>query len=347
MKDNQGTAARPAPEWYRTLTHYQTRSWAKGLRQIATSILPYLGIMALKTYTVVAGFPYWVSLLCTLPAALFLIRTFIIFHDCTHSSFVPSSAGNRILGFITGCLTFTAYEPWRRDHLHHHATTGQLDHRGFGDVRTMTFEEYAAASWWDRLSYRAYRHPFVMFFLGSFFMFVIVNRFAGLGKTSAERRSVLATDAVILSIAIVVSLRFSLLTYLAVQLPVLVLAGVFGIWLFYIQHQFDPGYWERDLDWDRIDAAVHGSSHYRLPGLLRWFTGNIGIHHLHHLRPRIPSYELHRAYREVPEASMEEPITFWKSLSAVRYNLWHETQRRFMSFREAGRLLRKRAAGSA
>lgn len=340
MSNQRGSA----PPYYRALEEYQNRSWRQGMQQILTSVLPYLALMTAMAYTVVAGWPYWVSLLFVVPAALFLIRVFIIFHDCTHSSFFPSQRANRILGHVTGTLTFTAYEPWRRSHLHHHATTGQLDHRGFGDVRTMTVEEYIEASPHERLMYRAYRHPFVMFFVGSFFMFVVNNRFAGLAGTRAERRSVLITNAGLVAIALAVSIPLGFTTYLAIQLPVIVVAGVFGIWLFYVQHQFDPSYWERDAEWDRIDAAVHGSSHYKLPAILRWFTGNIGIHHLHHLRPRIPSYQLYRAYRNVPEASVAEPLTFWQSLKAVRYNLWSEAQRRFMSFRDAQRLLRARRA---
>jgi omega-6 fatty acid desaturase (delta-12 desaturase) len=326
------------PPWFRTLAQYQDRSWSIGVQQIATSVLPYLALMALMIYTVVAEFPYWISLLAVLPAALFLIRTFIIFHDCTHGSFFPSNRANRIVGFITGVLTFTPYEPWRRSHLQHHATTGQLDHRGFGDVRTMTLREYQNASKWQRFIYRGYRHPLVMFVLGSFSIFVVSNRFFGLRGTAAERRSVLATNAALIAIVLAVSLPLGFRTYLATQLPVIVVAGVMGIWLFYVQHQFDPSYWARDDEWDRIDAAVYGSSHYKLPAVLRWFTGNIGIHHLHHLKPRIPNYRLHSAYLDVPAASVVEPLTFWKSLTAVRYNLWSEADRRFLSFSEANKL---------
>jgi len=305
-----------------------------------TTIVPYFAIAGLMVYSVVNEWPYWSTLAMALPAVLFLIRNFIIFHDCTHGSFMPSDRANRIVGFFTGALAFTAFEPWRRSHLTHHATNGQLDHRGIGDVMTMTFEEYQAASRWKRLQYRLYRHPFVMFFLGSIYTFLILNRFQGLRGTPAERRSVLLTNAAIASIAVLVSVFFGFGTYVAVQLPIIFVAGVFGIWLFYVQHQFDPGYWAHDEDWDSIDAAMKGASHYNLPSVLRWFTGNIGIHHIHHLRPRIPSYALHRAYVATPEAHVEQPLTFWRSLAAVRYNLWSEMQSRFLSFRQAARIMR-------
>lgn len=342
MTQQRGTV----PSFYQDLAKYQNRSWWQGLQQIATSVLPYLLLMAAMTYSVIAGWPYWVSLLFVVPAALFLIRVFIIFHDCTHSSFLPSQLANRIIGYVTGTLTFTPYEPWRRSHLQHHATTGQLDHRGVGDVRTMTLEEYQSASLWRRIVYRSYRHPFVMFFVGSISIFVVSHRFVGLRGTPRERRSVLATNAGLVAIALGISIPFGFMTFVATQLPVIVVAGVFGIWLFYVQHQFDPSYWARDDAWNRIDAAVHGSSHYKLPAVLRWFTGNIGIHHLHHLRPRIPNYRLYKAYREVPEASVAKPLTFWQSLKAIRYNLWSEARRRFVSFAEARRIVRRPSSGT-
>jgi omega-6 fatty acid desaturase (delta-12 desaturase) len=299
--------------------------------------------MAAMTVTVVAGLPHWIPLLLVVPAALFLVRVFIIFHDCTHGSFLPSNRANRIVGFLTGLLVFTPFEPWRVSHLRHHATNGQLDHRGFGDVLTMTYEEYEQASRWERLKYRAYRHPVVLFLFGSVYTFLIMHRFKGLKGTRAERRSVAATNLGIAAVAAAVAIPLGIGTYALVQLPVMFVAGIFGIWLFYIQHQFDPGYWAHDDTWDRVDAALYGASYYKLPRLLQWFTGNIGIHHLHHLRPRIPNYRLQRAYDEVPQTHIDRPLTFRRSLRAIRYNLWSETQERFLSFREARHMMRDRA----
>ena len=325
--------------WLGRLAQFQDRNWAKGVVQILNSIMPYLAIMAAMTFMVAANWPYWIALLLVVPAALFLVRTFIIFHDCAHGSFFPSNRVNRVTGFLTGCLVFTPFEPWRIAHLKHHATTGQLDHRGFGDVLTMTYEEYRDASRWERLKYRVYRHPFVLFCIGSVWTFVVANRFHGLSGNRSERRSVFATNLGMVAIATAISIPFGFTTYLAVQLPVIFVAGIFGIWLFYIQHQFDPGYWAHDEKWDRIDAALYGSSYYKLPKVLQWFTGNIGIHHVHHLRPRIPNYRLQHAYVSTPDTHVERPLTFWRSLRATRYNLWSEAQERFLSFREATRLL--------
>ena len=332
--------------WLQKLSPFQDRTWRRGAFQLLNTVLPYLAIMATMIVMVVTELPFWIPMLLVVPAALFLVRVFIIFHDCTHGSFLPSNRANRIVGFLTGLLVFTPFEPWRLSHLKHHATNGQLDHRGFGDVRTMTYEEYETASRWQRLVYRVYRHPFVLFVLGSIHTFLILHRVAGLGGSAAERRSVLLTNLGIAAIVAAISIPFGLITYAAVQLPVIFLAGVVGIWLFYVQHQFDPGYWAHDEKWERLDAALLGSSYYRLPKVLQWFTGNIGIHHVHHLRPRIPNYRLQRAYDNVPETHIAKPLTFWRSLKAVRYNLWSEAQERFLSFREAARLMRGKSLQS-
>jgi omega-6 fatty acid desaturase (delta-12 desaturase) len=329
-----------SPQWYRDLARFQDSKWAPAISQIATSILPYLAVMALMFIAVTSGLPYFLVLIAAVPAALFLIRTFIIFHDCTHGSFMPSKRANTAVGFIAGVLTFTPFEPWRVSHLRHHATNGQLDHRGFGDVDTMTFEEYQAAGPWRRFLYRVYRHPFVLFFLGSIWTFLILHRFQGIGKSAKETRSVILTNLALAGLAVGLSLWLGFEAYVAVQLPVIFLAGVIGIWLFYIQHQFDPSYWEHDENWEKIDAALYGASHYQLPPILQWFTGNIGIHHVHHLRPRIPNYRLQRAYTESPETHVPNPLTLLRSLGAIRLNLWSETQKRFMSFREAARSMR-------
>ena len=291
---------KPMPQWFRDLIVFQDRSWSRGVIQILNTVIPYLAIVGLMLYSVTTGWPYWITLLLAVPAALFLVRMFIIFHDCTHGSFLPSDRANRVVGFVAGVLAFTAFEPWRTSHLKHHATNGQLDHRGFGDVYTMTYEEYRDGTSWQRLKYRAYRSPIILFVFGPFYTFLINHRFDGLTGTPAARRSSIASNLVIAAIAVTVSLLLSFRTYLAVQLPVVLIAGTIGIWLFYVQHQFDPGYWARDDKWNQLDAALSGASYYKLPAVLRWFTGNIGIHHLHHLRPRIPNYRLKKAQDSVP-----------------------------------------------
>lgn len=327
------------PAWYQKLTLFSRRSWSRAILQIANTVIPYLLIAGFMVFTREREWPYWITLLLAIPAALFLVRTFIIFHDCTHGSFTPSTLANRVIGFITGVLTFTSFESFRVSHLTHHATNGKLDHRGVGDVYTMTFEEYRDASRWSRFTYRVYRNPVILFVLGPLFTFVITNRWAGVGRTRAHTRSILLTNLGIAVIATTISLVFGFWTYFAVQFPIIMISGSMGIWLFYIQHQFDPGYWARDDKWDRYNAAMHGSSYYKLPTILRWFSGNIGVHHLHHLQPRIPNYRLYRAYKEVPEAKVSSPLTIWSSLKSIKVNLWSEVHERFLTFRQASRLM--------
>ncbi len=343
--DEKTSSPRPRgdkPQWFHELKQFREGAWARAALQLANTVLPYLGLLAVMVYGRLQGWPYWSLLLIAVPAAMFQVRTFIIFHDCAHGSFFPSTRPNRIAGFVTGVLTFTPYEAWRRSHLKHHATNGQLDHRGVGDIMTMTFEEYRDASSWRRLQYRLYRNPIVLFVFGPFYTFLILHRFAGLNGTAAERRSMHLTNLSILLLAAGISAAFGVWTYVAVQLPVILMGGAVGIWLFYVQHQFEPGYWARDDSWNQLDAALLGASHYKLPPVLRWFTGNIGIHHLHHLQPRIPNYRLRRAYLAFPEARVNRPLTLWRSFRAVRANLWSELEARFLSFREAHRLMRRR-----
>jgi acyl-lipid omega-6 desaturase (Delta-12 desaturase) len=327
------------PQWYTGLSVYKG-TWGRAFAQLADTVLPYLAIFAFMIYTVEAGWPYWSTLLLCIPACLFLVRTFIIFHDCAHGSFTPSPKANRVIGFVTGALTFTAFEAWRISHLKHHATNGQLDHRGFGDVWTMTFEEFSDAPWSRRLWYRTYRNPFFLFVFGPLVTFVIGNRIAGLENSGRERRSVILANVAIAGMAVGVWLVASFRAYVLVQMPVILISGMMGIWLFYVQHQFDPGYWARDNKWNKLDAAMEGASYYKLPPVIRWFTGNIGIHHLHHLRPAIPNYLLQRAYKSTPELHDTKPLTIWASLKSLRINLWHETQQRFLSFRQAARLMK-------
>ena len=328
------------PEWYRTIRAFQKHSVPRAVSQLITTLVPLAGFWAVMIVFMNLGFPYWTVLAVVVPAAFFLVRTFIIFHDCCHGSFLKSARANRIVGFLTGVLTFTAFEPWRTDHLRHHATSGQLDHRGFGDVWTMTYEEYAAADRWTRLKYRVYRTPAVMFLLGPFFIFVVVNRMVPKWANARERRSIWAANVGLVVVATTMSLIFGPLTYFAIQIPLILFSGTIGIWLFYVQHQFDPSYWARDAEWNQYEAAVHGSSYYELPAVLRWLTGNIGIHHIHHLRPAIPNYRLWDAYTSTPEAQQVPKLGLWESFKSLRYNLWHEAARRFLSFRQARRLLR-------
>ncbi len=234
-----------------------------------------------------------VSSLLAILAGGFLVRIFIIFHDCGHGSFFQSRRANDILGFVTGVLTFTPYYHWRWQHALHHASSGDLDRRGMGDVWTLTLREYLEASRWKRFAYRVARNPLVLFTLGPLFL-LMVHRFCSPNAGRRERNSVHLTNLALLAVAIGLSLLFGVKAYLLLQLGVLLAAGIAGVWLFYVQHQFEGVYWERSQEWDYATAALQGSSFYKLPKVLQWFSGNIGFHHIHHLSPRIPNYHLEK-----------------------------------------------------
>lgn len=323
------------PEWYKRLAQYETPDFKKSVWQLTHTLLLYFAMFYLMVRTVQLGTTYWLTLALAVLAAGFLVRLFIFFHDCTHRSFFASDRANTIVGYILGVLTFTPYEEWRHSHVIHHATAGNLDKRGVGDVWTMTVEEYRAASKWQRLGYRLIRHPLVMFGLGPGFMFLIAHRFAGKSARKQERLSVIITNLALLAIIVVASLTIGFRTYVLVQLPIILIAATAGLWLFYVQHQFEAVYWARDAEWDRIKSAIQGSSYYKLPKVLQWFSGNIGLHHIHHLRARIPNYNLQPCYDEVPEVRAVTPLTIATSLKSLWFNLWDEERQKMVSFREA------------
>jgi len=324
-------AARPA--WYQALSRYTQPNLGKATWQLLNTFVPYLALWVLMVRTVQLGYPYWITLALAVVAAGFLVRIFIFFHDCGHGSFFASRRANTILGYISGILTFTPYEDWRRAHAVHHATAGNLDRRGVGDVWTLTVDEYRAAPRLRRLAYRFFRNPFVMFGLGPAFVFLIAQRFSRRGGRKRERYSVILTDLAILAIISLASLTIGLRTYLLIQLPVMLIAGAAGVWLFYVQHQFEGVYWARRNAWDPIRAALEGSSYYQLPKVLQWFTGNIGLHHIHHIQPRIANYNLQPCYDEMPIFQAVEPLTILKSLKSLTLNLWDEKAGQLVSFR--------------
>jgi omega-6 fatty acid desaturase (delta-12 desaturase) len=295
--------------------------------------------------TVRYGLPYWTTLALATVAAAFLVRVFIFFHDCCHGSFFRSSKANAALGTVLGIFTFTAFSEFRYTHGMHHATAGDLDRRGIGDVWTMTVAEYRAAPLRTRLAYRLFRNPFVMFLLGPIGTFFIANRLPKKGSHPKQVRSVLITNAGLLLFAATIGFTLGWATYLKIQLPVMLIGGVGGIWLFYVQHQFDPSYWVRHEQWGSIESALQGSSYYRLPKLLQWLSGNIGLHHVHHLKPRIPNYHLQRCLDAIPELQLPDFLTIRRSLKSVFLNLWDEEKGALVSF---GQLRRAAApAGTA
>ena len=323
----------PKPAWHQAISRYARPNQHKAIWQLLNTFVPYIGIWALMIYTVKSGMPYWITFALAIPASLFMVRIFIFFHDAGHGSFLASAKANTVVGYITGVLTFTPYHSWRRAHARHHATAGNLDRRGTGDVWTMTVEEYRTAPRRTRIAYRVYRNPVVLFGLGPAASFLFAQRFPQKGAKRRERNSVWITNLAILAIVVLASLTIGFGTYAMIQLPITLVGGALGIWLFYVQHQYQGVYWARDDTWDATQAALEGSSYYKLPKLLQWLTGNIGLHHIHHLRPRIPNYSLQKCYDELPAMQEVQPLSIRASLASLRMNLWDEERQVLVSFR--------------
>jgi acyl-lipid omega-6 desaturase (Delta-12 desaturase) len=319
--------------WREALAPYARPDLGRGVVDLATSVVPYLALtvlmyLALDVSTVLA-------LALGIPAAGFLLRTYIIFHDCAHGSFLPSKRANAWLGRVLGLLVWSPYLSWRHSHAVHHATAGDLDRRGVGDVSTLTVAEYRAASRRRRMAYRAFRHPLVMFGLGPIYALMLQPRLLSRSARPRMRRSVLATNVALAVLVAGLCWLVGWREYLIVQLPPSLLAGSAGVWLFYVQHQFEDTYWEAAGDWSYADAALRGSSYLKLPRVLQFFTGNIGLHHVHHLSARIPNYNLQRAHDLNPIFHEVPTLTLRDGVRAVRLKLWDEDRRRLVTFAEA------------
>jgi acyl-lipid omega-6 desaturase (Delta-12 desaturase) len=311
------------------LARYQRSSPWRSIWQLVNTLMPYLVLWYLMILSLKVS--YLLTLALAVLAAGFVVRTFIIFHDCGHASFFKSRRANDIVGIITGILTFTPYYYWRHDHAIHHATAGDLDRRGVGDVQTLTVEEYLALTTWNRIIYRVVRNPLIMFTIGSFLVFTVFHRFYVPGTARRERMSVITTDLALVVIIACLIYLIGWKAYLLIQIPVMLIASSVGVWLFYVQHNFEGTYWERHDKWDFHSVGLKGSSFYKLPGVLQWFTGNIGFHHIHHLNARIPNYKLPQAYRENPVFHVE-PLTILTSLRCLRLRLWDESAHRMVGF---------------
>lgn len=320
------------PGWLQATAKYEQPSLPKSIWQMVNTLVPYFGLWAAMIVMVRRGVPYWMTFLVSLVAAGLLIRIFILFHDCCHGSLFASRRANTIVGYATGILTFTPFSEWRRVHLQHHSTVGDLDRRGTGDIWTMTVHEYLASPRLTRLAYRIVRNPLLMFGFGPAIMFLVVERFTMKGAKREDRRSVIITDLAMAAIILAASATIGLWTYVIIQAPIILIGGAAGIWLFYVQHQFEETYWAKHKEWDPVKASLQGSSYYKLPKVFQWFTGNIGLHHIHHIRPRIANHTLQKAYDEVPELREVEPITLWKSFRSLWLNLWDEQQKKMVSF---------------
>ncbi|MFC2170884.1 fatty acid desaturase [Calditrichota bacterium] len=305
----------------------------KSILQLLDSFLPYIAFWALMILSIKGGYPYWVTFIMILCATIFHIRIFIIFHDCCHQSFFESRVANRVIGTILGVLTFTSYESWGDEHLTHHSTVADLDRRGTGDIWTMTVNEYRNASKQQKFLYRLYRHPLVMFGLGPIWVFFIYNRFFYKGTSARIKNGVVITNLALLVILLGMTATVGLKTYLLIQIPIMYLGGVIGIWLFYVQHQFDPTHWYPHEDWDFLTAALNSSSYYKLPKVLQWISGNIGLHHVHHVNARIPNYNLQACLNETPLLQKVAPMTLLDSFKSIQMHLWDENQKKLVSFR--------------
>ncbi|MFS0654573.1 fatty acid desaturase [Bacillus sp. 179-C3.3 HS] len=305
----------------------------KSIFQLINTFVPFFALWFLAYYSL--NISYMLTLLLAVVAAGFLVRIFIIFHDCCHQSFFKQKPLNHLFGFVSGVLTLFPYLQWQRSHSIHHATSSNLDKRGVGDIWLLTVKEYEEASTWTKIRYRFYRNPFVMFILGPIFVFLIQNRFNVKSARKKERLNTYLTNLSIVMLATATCLLFGWQGFLLVQGPIFLISGSMGVWLFYVQHTFEDSYFEEDAHWNYVQAAVEGSSFYKLPKLLQWLTGNIGYHHVHHLSPRVPNYHLEHAHVHSEPLQNVPTITLKTSIDSMKFRLWDEEKKAFVTFKEA------------
>lgn len=318
-------------DWRRVLSEYQQPARLKSMWQLINTLIPFFFLWYLAVWSL--DYSYWVTVPAVILLAGFMVRIFIIFHDCGHGSFFRSRQANDIWGTLTGLLTLTPYHFWRARHSRHHGTSGNLDQRGLGDIWMMTKEEYSQAPRALRIRYRIYRNPVVLFLFGPLAIILIINRWAGRDASRTDLISVHATNVALVGLLVGMTLWFGWQAMLLVALPAVYLAHVAGVWLFYVQHQFEGVYWKRDDDWDFVSASLDGGSFYRLPAVMRWFSGSIGFHHIHHLNSRIPNYSLARCQSDIPALQQIKPIGLRSSLKSLRYRLWDEESGQLVGYR--------------
>ncbi|PUB16668.1 fatty acid desaturase [Paenisporosarcina sp. OV554] len=316
---------------------FEKSDMSSSVKQIINTIPPFFILWFLAYLSLDVSI--FLTLALAIAASGFIVRTFIIFHDCTHGSFFKSKKANSVLGTITGILTLFAYEKWKRDHSIHHATSSNLDKRGVGDVWVMTVDEYIDATPGRRFAYRLYRNPIVMFGLGPLFLYFVSNRFNRKDARPKERNNTYFINVALVALYAFMIWLVGIEAFAIIQGTILIVAGSFGIWLFYVQHQFEDSYFEDEEQWDYVKAAVDGSSFYKLPKVLQWLTGNIGYHHVHHLSPRVPNYRLEQAHDSTPPLHKATTITLKTSLKSFHFRLYDESKKTFVSFKEIKHLL--------
>ena len=338
MADNScEPAGKPARDWMRVLAKYREPDTTRSIFELSITAIPLIALWVLAWLSL--SWSYFLTLALIVPASGLLLRLFLIQHDCGHGSFFGVRAANDWVGRVIGVLTLTPYDVWRHSHNIHHATSGNLDKRGIGDINTLTVAEYRALPYWRRIMYRLYRHPAVMFGLGPAYVFMLRNRLPAELTRSGLRdwTSAMGTNAAILVGSVIMMYFFGVVPFLVVHLPIILLASSIGVWLFFVQHQFEDTVWDQDPNWSFHDAALYGSSHYDLPLVLRWFTANIGVHHVHHLYARIPYYRLGRVLRDYPELANVKRLTLLESFGHVNLTLWDEKRRQLISFSQLSR----------
>jgi omega-6 fatty acid desaturase (delta-12 desaturase) len=325
--------ARPKPYWREALAPYARADMRRSMLDIATSVVPYVALFVAMYYALDVS--VLLTLALAIPAAGFLLRTYIVFHDCAHGSFMPSKRANTILGVSTSLLVYSSYHSWRHSHAVHHATAGDLDRRGEGDVPTLTVKEYHALPGYQKVGYRLFRNPLVMFGLGPIWALVVQPRMIYRSMRPRLRRATLWTNVAVVAMVTGLCFLMGWKEFLLVQGPAAWLAGAAGVFLFYVQHQFEDVYWENTDSWSYDDAALRGSSHLRLPKVLQFFTGTLGLHHVHHLSARVPNYNLQRAHDDLEIFHSVPELSFWDGVQAVRLKVYDEDRGRLVTWAEA------------
>ncbi|MBB3444430.1 fatty acid desaturase [Rhizobium sp. BK379] len=334
IKPPASPGADPESAWLKIIAGYRKPVLARSLYELAVTLIPFVLLWA--TAAIALQFGYWIGLLLIIPAAGFLLRIFMLQHDCGHGSFFGKRRLDDWTGRVLGILTLTPYDYWRRAHNEHHASAGNLDERGVGDITTLTVSEYRNLTPMGQLGYRLYRNPFVMFGIGPAFLFLLKQRlpFGMMRSGALPWVSTMATNVAVTVLTALLIWSVGIIPFLLIHLSIVLIAGSAGVWLFYVQHQFEDTHWSRPPDWAFPYAAMHGASHYDLPRPLRWMSGNIGMHQIHHLSSRVPFYRLPEVLRDHPELADVGRISIRDSLACVKFVLWDEKRQRLISFEE-------------